>query len=58
MFKYIFLLFLVGCTVTANRDGDKMELRGFGAKYGKWADGAEIGKQEPLAIPDAVGSVE
>jgi uncharacterized protein YceK len=52
--RYILLLviFLSGCAVVAERHGNKLILKGYGAKKAKWSDGAEIERQEPLRIPD------
>ena len=50
----IFLLTSISCTVTANRKGDKLILKGWGAKSAEWtADGgAKISKEEPIRTPD------
>ena len=49
---FILYLFLSGCTTIASREGDKMILRGWGAKSAEWPDGAKIEKEEPVRIPD------
>ena len=54
--KYILalIILLCGCAVTAEKQGDKLILKGWGAKSAKWsADGsAEISKEEPIRTPD------
>ena len=54
--KYILALTILigGCAVTAERQEDRLTLRGWGAKSAKWgADGsAEISKEEPIRTPD------
>ena len=55
--RYLLLLiFLTGCAVTAEGDGDTLTLKGWGAKQAKWgADGsAEISKEEPIRTPDFI----
>ena len=52
MIILLMILLLSSCTVVADRKGDKLILKGFGAKGAKWADGAEITKEEPLKVPN------
>lgn len=56
--RYLLLLiFLVSCSVTANRKGDELTLSGFGAQSASWEKDGEkysISKSEPVKIPDAV----
>ena len=52
----VFLFLLTGCTISATRNEDTMELRGFGAKRATWADGASIEKDEPIQVPEVVPS--
>ena len=52
----IILVFLIsGCAVSAEREGDKLILRGFGAKQATWEKDGEkysISKGEPFSVPD------
>ena len=50
----LFCLSSISCAVTANREGDKLILKGWGAKSAEWtADGgAKISKEEPIRTPD------
>ncbi len=52
------ILVLSGCLVQADRRGDLMTLKGWGAKRGEWTDkdGNKfvIEKQEPLKVPDLI----
>ena len=50
------VLFLVGCAISANKDGNFMILRGWGAKNAEWnADGSgKISKEEPIQTPSAL----
>ena len=54
--RYLFLLlFLTGCTVTANRKGDELTLSGFGAQSASWESNGEkysISKSEPVKVPE------
>ena len=51
----LLLLFLIGCTVTANRKGDELTLSGFGAQSASWEKDGEkysISKAEPMKVPE------
>ncbi len=51
----LFALLLAGCAVSAERDGDTLVLRGFGAKSATWERDGEkysISKGEPFSVPD------
>jgi len=49
---------LLGCAVEANRHGDFMQIKGWGAKSAEWEDSDghkfAIEKEEPIKIPDIV----
>ena len=51
----ILLILVMGCAATANRDGDKLTLKGWGATSATWEKDGEkysISKQEALKVPD------
>lgn len=50
----LFILFLNGCSVMAQKGEERMILRGFGAKKACFADKSCIEKREPLRIPDLI----
>ena len=52
LFLLLFLLTNISCTTIAEREGDKLILRGWGSKSAKWEDGAEITKEEPIRVPN------
>ncbi len=45
---------LAGCTVVAYKNGDRMTLKGFGAKKAAWPEGYSIEKDEPFSVPDII----
>lgn len=45
-------LLLCGCAVTGEKEGNKMTLRGWGAKKAVFSDNSSIEKEEPIRIPN------
>ena len=55
LISLLFCLLLVGCAVSAHRDGDKLTLTGFGVSSASWEKDGEkysISKNEPFKVPD------
>ena len=53
----ILLIFLVGCTTTAHREGNFMVLKGYGAKEASWEKDGEkysISRDKAIPIPDII----
>ena len=52
----LFALLLAGCAVSAEKKGDILTLRGFGAKKATWPEGYSIEKDEPFSVPKTIGN--
>ena len=53
----LFCLLSISCAITANRKGDKLILRGYGAKSASWEKDGEkysIEKSEPIKVPEII----
>ncbi len=51
----ILIVFISGCAISAERNGDTLVLKGFGAKSASWEKDGEkytISKGEPFSVPD------